>query len=51
MIRKYLNATEVDHVMAAFDDEHALYLMVDQYGIGNYEEAEKDLLEFQALFN
>jgi hypothetical protein len=37
--------------MAAFDDEHALYLMVDQYGIGNYEEAEKDLLEFQALFN
>jgi hypothetical protein len=51
MIRKYLNATEGDHVMAAFDDEHALYLMVDQYGIGNYEEAEKDLLEFQALFN
>jgi hypothetical protein len=37
--------------MAAFDDEHALHLMVDQYGIGNYEEAKKDLLEFQALFN
>lgn len=51
LIRKYLNSPEREHVMAAFDDEHALYIMVDQYGIGNYEEAEKDLLEFQALFN
>ena len=51
LIRKYLKASVSDHIEASFDEEHALNIMVDQYGIANYEEAEKDLLEFQALFN
>jgi hypothetical protein len=51
LIKQYLKASVSDHVEATFDEDHPLNLIVDQYGIGEYEEAEKDLLEFQALFN
>jgi hypothetical protein len=51
LIREYLSASISDHVEASFDEDHYLNLIVSSYGIGEYDEAEKDLFEFLALFN
>jgi hypothetical protein len=51
LIREYLKLTPTQHIDYASDEDNYLSLIIQQYGIGNYEEAKKDLDEFSVLFN
>ena len=39
------------YVYADEEDGELVFLIIDQYGIGNYEEARSDLDEFSVVFN
>ena len=51
LLDKYVKAGVIDHIDAQYDEESELFEMVAFYGVGNYKEAELDLLEFKATFN
>ena len=39
---------QLDHKI---EDDELVFLIIDQYGIGNYDEARQDLEEFSVVFN
>jgi len=51
LIKKYLSMTVEQHLDHKIEDDELVFLIIDQYGIGNYEEARQDLEEFSVVFN
>lgn len=49
IIQEYLNASILEHIDA--DPDSLLGQLVETYGVGNYNDAQEDILEFQVLFN
>ena len=50
-IKFYINMSIVDQIDALNDQFHEGHEIVSIYGIGNYEDAKVDLLEYQVMFN
>lgn len=51
LIKKYLLMTIEQQLDHKIEDDELVFLIIDQYGIGNYEEARQDLEEFSVVFN
>lgn len=51
LIKQYLSMTVEQHLDHKIEDGELVFLIIDQYGIGNYEEARQDLDEFSVVFN
>jgi len=51
LIKKYLSMTVKQQLDHKIEDDELVFLIIDQYGIGNYEEARQDLEEFSVVFN
>ena len=51
LIKQYLSMTVEQHLDHKIEDGELVFLIIDQYGIGNYEEAQQDLDEFSVVFN
>ena len=51
LIKKYLSMTVEQQLDHKIEDDELVFLIIDQYGIGNYEEARQDLEEFSVVFN
>ena len=51
LIKKYLSMTVEQQLDHKIEDDELVFLIVDQYGIGNYDEARQDLEEFSVVFN
>ena len=51
LIKKYLLMTIEQQLDHKIEDDELVFLIIDQYGIGNYEEAQQDLDEFSVVFN
>lgn len=51
LIKKYLSMTVEQQLDHKIEDDELVFLIIDQYGIGNYDEARQDLEEFSVVFN
>lgn len=51
LIKKYLSMTVEQQLDHKIEDDELVFLIIDQYGIGNYEEARSDFDEFSVVFN
>ena len=51
LIKQYLSMTVEQHLDHKIEDGELVFLIIDQYGIGNYKEARQDLDEFSVVFN
>jgi|688.fasta_scaffold220620_4 hypothetical protein len=51
IIREYIKMDPIAHLHQNIDDNIFLWQIIQQYGIGNYDDAKRDLDEFSALFN
>lgn len=50
-IKFYISMSLIDQIDALNDPHHEGYDIVNIYGVGEYEAAKIDLLEYQVMFN